>query len=85
VFGYDYLNDTLGEEKAKALALPKFEGRRGGGGDYAYEALNLADGHRSLADIGDALSAIYGPVPQDAVTEYMKALESIGLVAPIQK
>jgi len=24
-------------------------------------------------------------VPQDAVTEYMKALESIGLVAPIQK
>lgn len=85
VFGYDYLNDKLGEEKAKALALLKHEGKRGGGGDYAYEALNLVDGHRTLADIRDALSAIYGPVPQDAVAEYMKALESIGLVVPIQK
>ena len=85
VFGYDYFDDKFGEEKANALALPKHQGLRGGGGDYAYEALNLLDGHRTLADVRDALSAIYGPVPLEAVTEYVKALESVGLVAPLQK
>jgi aminopeptidase YwaD len=78
VFGYDYFNDKFGEEKAGALTLLKHQGLRGGGGEYAYEALNLLDGHRTLSEVRDALSAIYGPVPLDVVAEYVKALESIG-------
>jgi hypothetical protein len=82
-FGYDYLTDRLGPERVKALALLRHEGARGDGGEYAYEALNLADGTRSVRQVRDALSAIYGPVPVEAVAEYLRALASIGLLAPV--
>jgi hypothetical protein len=71
VFGYDYLEDKYGKEKADKLKLP---------GQYAYEALNLADGVRTTQQIRDDLSAIYGPVPLEAVEEYLQALESIGIL-----
>jgi aminopeptidase YwaD len=80
VFGYDYLGDHYGEEKASALALPRFTGLRGGGGDYAYEVLNLVDGKRTAAEIRDVVSATYGPVPLGHVVEYLRALESIGVL-----
>jgi hypothetical protein len=83
VFGYDYLTDQYGEEKARALALLRHQGLRGGGDEYAYEALNLADGRRSVQQIRDVVSAVYGPVPVDAVAEYLRALASIGLLAPV--
>jgi len=79
-FGYDYLPDKYGAEKTESLALLKFEGLRGGGSEYAYEALNFADGRRTVQDIRDALSAVYGPVPLEAVLEYLRALESIGVL-----
>ncbi|HVT46111.1 MAG TPA: M28 family peptidase [Thermoanaerobaculia bacterium] len=79
-FGYDYFTDHYGEERAKEVRLPGFTGLRGSGGEYAYEALNLVDGRRTTSEIRDALSAIYGPVPLDVVEEYLRALESIGVV-----
>jgi hypothetical protein len=63
-FGYDYLTDRLGAARVEKLELLRFEGLRGESGDYVYEALNLANGSRTNAEIRDALSAIYGPVPQ---------------------
>ncbi|MGH9804039.1 MAG: M28 family peptidase, partial [Candidatus Acidiferrales bacterium] len=80
VFGYDYLEDHYGRERAEALRLPKYRGLFGSGGEYAYEALNLADGRRTAQEIRDALAAIYGPVPLELVVEYLKALEEIKLV-----
>src|SRR5436305_11630954 len=80
-FGYDYLGDHIGNDKSCKLALPAFEGLRGGGEDYAYEALNLVDGKRTTSEIRDALSAIYGPVPQETVDGYLAALAEAGLVA----
>ncbi|MFQ5766921.1 MAG: M28 family peptidase [Acidobacteriota bacterium] len=80
VFGYDYLEDHLGQQKSEALSLFSHQGLRGGGGDYAYEALNLVDGVRNLPMIRDALSAIYGPVPLEKVDQYLKALETIGIL-----
>ena len=77
VFGYDYLEDKYGAERTGKLRLLKHGGR---GGEYAYEALNLVDGRRTVQQIRDDLSAIYGPVPLDVVSEYLGALESIGLV-----
>jgi aminopeptidase YwaD len=80
VFGYDYFADHA---KAAGVATPKllsYEGLWGGGEEYAYEVLNLANGKRRAQDIRDAVSAEYGPVPLELVVEYLKALEKIGVV-----
>lgn len=80
-FGYDYLEAHLGHDRAAKLALLNFEGPRGEGGEYAYEALNLADGKRTTSEIRDALSAIYGPVPQEAVDQFLAGAAEGGLLA----
>ncbi len=80
VFGYDYLVDHLGAEKAEALALTDYSGLRGGGGEYAIEALNFVDGRRSVRDIRDALAAEFGPVPLEHVAAYLEALETIKVI-----
>lgn len=79
-FGYDYLVDHYGTEASGALRLLQHRGARGSGGEYAYEALNFVDGRRSVAEICDTLSAIYGAVPEEFVAEYLRALEKIGVV-----
>lgn len=79
-FGYSYFEDKLGVGKARDLRLLRFHGAHGSGGDYAYEALNFVDGKRTAGIIRDSLSAVYGPVPFDVVLEYLRALESIGVI-----
>lgn len=80
VFGFDYLEDRLGEEKAGALRLLRYSGLRGSGSEYAYEVLNLVDGVRTDAQIRNAASAIYGPVPLELIVEFLGALESVGVI-----
>jgi aminopeptidase YwaD len=80
VFGYDYFADRA---KSAALAAPKllsYEGFWGAGEEYAYEALNFADGRRNAQRIAEELSAEYGPVPLGLVVEYLQALKKIGVV-----
>ncbi|MEX2125843.1 MAG: DUF4910 domain-containing protein [Woeseia sp.] len=79
-FGYSYIRDKYGDEKYAALALPGFSGTHGSGAEYAYEALNLVDGQRTVSDIRDWLTAELGPVPLEYVRDYLAALESIGVV-----
>jgi hypothetical protein len=84
VFGYDYFGDHA---KAAGVATPKvfgYEGVWGGGEEYAYEALNFADGKRNAQEIRDAVSAEYGPVPLEMVVEHLRALEKIGLVTEVK-
>ncbi|MGZ5494131.1 MAG: M28 family peptidase, partial [Thermoanaerobaculia bacterium] len=83
-FGYDYLEDHLGRDRVARLTLPNFEGLRGEGGDYVYEALNLANGSRTTSEIRDALSAIYGPVPQQAVDDFLAAAAEAGLLSKVR-
>jgi len=85
-FGYNYFSDKYGAEKAAAVRLLRHQGLRGTGADYAYEVLNLADGKRSVQEIRNAVSAIYGPVPIEIVLEYLRALETIRVViaGPLQ-
>lgn len=81
VFGYDYLAD---KSRAAGLARPKlldYEGARGAGLEYAYEALNFVDGQRNAQQIVDALAAEFGPVPVELVIEYLRTLERLGVVA----
>jgi len=80
VFGYDYLADHFGPERTRALKLLSFEGLRASGPEYAYETLNFVDGKRTVVQIRDAVSAEYGPVPVDYVLEYLRALESAGVL-----
>jgi hypothetical protein len=80
VFGYDYFADHA---KSAGVATPKllsYEGSWGAGEEYAYEALNFADGRRNAQQIADELSAEYGPVPPALVFEYLQALQRINVL-----
>ncbi len=77
VFGYDYFE---AHHKGPKPALLNYRGARAEGEDYAYEALNLVDGRRTVRAIRDDLSAIYGPVPFEIVLTYLRALEAINVV-----
>jgi len=83
-FGFDYAREGLGEAKYKSLRLLEYAGPRGSGEDYSYEVLNLADGRRSVGEIREAVSAIYGPVPVDLVDEYLQALSTIDVVQRVR-
>jgi hypothetical protein len=80
VFGYDFLRHKLGAGAAAALRLPAFSGIRGDGGEYAYEVLNFVNGSRTVPEIRDAVSAVYGPIPTEVVAEYLEALAAVGAV-----
>jgi hypothetical protein len=80
VFGYDYFADHAAAAGIATPRLISYEGEWGAGEEYAYEALNFADGRRGVQEIDDELSAEYGPVPLELVAEYLKALKQIGLV-----
>jgi hypothetical protein len=78
-FGYSYFEAG---RKAQGIAAPALPRRQGlWGAEYAYEALNLVDGRRSVGEIRDALTAIYGPVPLAEVAEYLDDLRRIGVLA----
>jgi hypothetical protein len=80
VFGFDYLQDKLGADRVSNLKLLKYEAARGTSGDYAYEVLNFTGEDMRVIDIVNAVSAIYGAIPFDAVLEYLRALEEAGVV-----
>ena len=77
-FGYSYFEEGRKAQKIAAPALPRRQGLWGA--EYAYEALNLVDGRRSVGEIRDALTAIYGPVPLAEVAEYLDDLRRIGVL-----
>ena len=77
VFGYNYLADHYGSEKTKTLRLPKLDN----GEILEYEVLNFVDGKRNAQEITSLLSGAYGSVSVDVVTEYLKALETIGIIS----
>jgi aminopeptidase YwaD len=83
-FGYDYFTDHYGAERENAIRLLQYRGLRGSGGEYSYEVLNLVDGRRTATEIGDSVSAIYGPVPLEMIVEYLRALESIKIIDAVR-
>src|SRR5687768_11976889 len=83
-FGYDYFTDHFGADRERTLRLPQFQGIRGSGGDYTYEVLNLANGRRTVQEIRDSVSAVYGPIPIEPIVEYLRALESIRVIEAVK-
>ena len=80
VFGYDYFADHARSVDISRPKLLDYQGAWGAGEEYAYEALNFADGRHSVPQIAEELSAEYGPVPVELVLEYLQALQRIGVV-----
>jgi hypothetical protein len=82
-FGYSWLDDQL---EKKALPRPALLDRNGprDTASFAYEALNLVDGKRSVQEIRDFLSATIAPVPVETVDEYLRTLERIGLLEVVE-
>ena len=79
-FGFSYIDEHLGSEARNSLKLGGHSTERGSGGEFVYEALNFVDGKRTVSDIRDWLTAELGEVPVDYVAEYLRVLESIGVV-----
>lgn len=73
-FGYSYLDDKLESAKKTVLKLS---------GEQAYEALNLVDGVRTIQDIHDWMTLVYGAVEMIDVVNYLSALESIDVVTRV--
>lgn len=80
VFGYDYFEDHFGDEKSRLIKVFSYNGLWGSGGEYAYEILNLVDGHRTAADIRNTVSAEFGPIPVEVVNEFLQALVEINVI-----
>jgi aminopeptidase YwaD len=76
VFGYDYFGDRYEGPPVRLFR----HGARWGEGAYTYEVLNLVDGRRTAQEIRDIVSAEFGPVPLELVVEYLRALESAGVI-----
>jgi hypothetical protein len=74
-YGRWWLIEKTGDEQFdRRLALTQL-------GNYmGYEALNFANGERTLSDIRDALSAEFAPVSLGDVTQYFRFLEEMGVV-----
>ena len=71
VYYYQYLAEHVGpgaKEPDPALA------RRENGDVLAFEALNLADGKRTISQIRDILAGRYAPVPLTEVSAYFELL-----------
>jgi aminopeptidase YwaD len=74
-YGRWWLIDKTGDERfERHVALAQR-------GEYmTYEALNFADGKRTLAQIRAALSAEFEPVPLSEVIQYFELMEKVGVV-----
>jgi hypothetical protein len=73
VYYYDHLAVVLGDASGPGPALGKRD-------VFAYEALNLVDGKRSVGDIRDLLAGRYGPVPLAEVAQWLDLLAKAGVV-----
>ena len=78
-FGYSWFDERL--EQA-GLARPALLAREAGRdrASFAYEALNLVDGRRSVEEIRAQLFATVGPVPIEEVADYLATLARLGLL-----
>jgi hypothetical protein len=75
VYFYDYFADVPGGDLSRIALAGREDGEV-----LAYEALNLADGTRSISAIRDVLSGRYAPVPLPVIVEYFDLLAKAGVV-----
>lgn len=78
-FGYSWFDDHRAKlqlpEPAMLSRQPTWNGP-----SFGYEALNLVDGTRTVAQIRDDLAATVGDAPIAEVAQYLATLERIGVI-----
>jgi aminopeptidase YwaD len=82
----DVLVDLLGRERVNKIKLLNSEATplfnvQDQSELYAYEIFNFVDGKRTVGDIRDAVSAEYGPLPIDLVSDYLNACSEAKLLS----
>ncbi|MEO8359108.1 MAG: DUF4910 domain-containing protein [Vicinamibacteria bacterium] len=80
VYYYDAFGAALAARGLSESSLPRLPPLDGDEDFMQYEALNLADGRRSVADIRDVLTGRYDPIPSAFVATYFERLATAGLV-----
>ena len=81
----DVLQARLGAERTSKIQLLSGDSSRllnvqRQGAIYAYEILNFVDGKRTIADIRDAVSAEFSPLPLAVVADYLQACEEAKII-----
>jgi hypothetical protein len=81
----DVLLDRLGAERVAKIVLLGADSNRliktqNSGALYAYEIVNFIDGKRTVGEIRDAVAAEFGPVPLEAVSDYLRACEEAKII-----
>jgi hypothetical protein len=76
VYYYQYFTQVPGADASGAKLAA-----RDGGEVFAYEAMNLVDGRRTVSEIRDTLSGRYSPVPLSEISDYFERLEKAGAVS----
>lgn len=82
-FGYSWFDDRLARAGLPRPALLAREPDVDGAG-FAYEALNLVDGRRSVGEIRDDLAASVGAAPVEEVAAYLETLARLGVIEPVR-
>lgn len=82
VYYYDHIEATLEARGISEASLPKLPGAPRGDTDLLmYEAMNLADGKRSVSEIRDILSGRYAPVETALIATHFERLARAGIVS----
>ena len=74
-YGRWWLIDKTGDEHFEEKLLIARRGEY-----FYYEALNLANGKRSIAEIRDTLSAEFDPIPASEVDQFFGFMKEVGVV-----
>ncbi len=82
----DVLIDRLGRDRVHKIRLLNADSSRllnvqDRGALYAYEIVNFIDGKKSVAEIRNAVSAEFGPIPTALVSDYLDACDEAKIVA----
>ncbi|HET7294571.1 MAG TPA: hypothetical protein VFM88_19265 [Vicinamibacteria bacterium] len=81
VYYYDHVAASLAARGAAAEPAPDATSLSGDAELLAYEALNLADGRRSVSEIRDILTGRYAPVPVAFLSARFDRLARAGIVS----
>ncbi len=82
VYYYDHFSEALAAKGVNEASLPRVPALEGGNAEVLeYEALNLADGRRSVAEIRDVLSGRYAPVPVAFVAAHFERWAQAGIIS----
>ena len=81
----DVLRDRLGSERLHQVKLLNADwshllNAQDSGAIYAYEIVNFVDGKKTIADIRDAVSGEFGPIPLEMVSDYLRACEEAKII-----